>query len=187
MVNKMKIKIIVKDAYSNESPIEFFIEPEKTTCAEFAKIYLAKLSQRYIYSIEPSLYKMRNNVICDDFNFHIAGASSFDTRSRYISSMLLSKLIQASEITNNSLTVYARLNVYGINNFPLSRDARKTVPSLSKLCLFKIKMDVPSLSTLCLLKLKGMIDENIVTRDNIKNVLPKDAVVPTILRKMINR
>jgi hypothetical protein len=163
------MKVIIKKFMSQETPIELNIEdPSKITIAEFAQIYLERLSKRYVYVLEPTEYTIRNNVIGSDFIFYISGrsysASKFRTPDK-----LLSEALKKSQLENNAIvTIHANLNVYGKQNYLLR--CRKTPPSLFNLCLFKMQ---------------DMIDEGSVTKEDIKNGLPHNDVLPEAITKLI--
>lgn len=162
---RSKMKIIIKKFQSQEVWVELNIDdPSKLTVGQFAKLFFEQLGRKHAFSIEPTQYIKRNNIIPEDFQFFSHGKKFSSAKDRVFgfnnSNNALSRYIPRDQ---QECHVHVILSVYGKNNYCLNRHVRHTPLSLTNICLFKIK---------------NMIEEGSATKGSTKNDLPNELFRP---------
>lgn len=114
-----KMKIIIKEMWSQETLVELNIDdPSKLTVGQFANLFFEQLSRKRVYSIEPTKYTKRNNIIAEDFQFYYAGRQfGGGAYASYGSNTILAKYIPSNQ---QECQVHANLSVYGKDNYCLN-------------------------------------------------------------------
>ena len=110
------MKIIIKDKFFNHAEIEIFIDPNKTTISYLAELYLDELHKRYVYSIEPSKYRLNMDVNSSHFIFYISG-KRYAAHKYGQPHILLSNIFTPVEIKEDCCKVFVSLLIYGMDNY----------------------------------------------------------------------
>lgn len=116
------MKLIIKKFMSKETLVELNIEdPAKLTIGEFSNLFFEQLTQTTAYSIEPTEYTERSEVIPEDFNFYHNGKRftaaddkvyGFNNRNEKLGKYISSE--------PQECVIHAGLSVYGKRNYCLN-------------------------------------------------------------------
>jgi hypothetical protein len=131
-----RIKVVIKykhDKNDKEKPIELMVYPDITTLGILKELYLEKLKQRYIYSLNEPPYALRDK----DISFSLYG-TQYPLIHTGIKNTLLSDILCKKGIEDKK-EISVKFSYYIYENSDLNKKIVKQVPSLLNLSLFKLQ------------------------------------------------
>ena len=105
---------------SNDEPIEFTIEPEKTKIYDLAKLYVDELKKQFIIQIEPTEIIKQSEVTPEGITFSF-NCKSYSAAKYRAPNKLVSEVLKESDLNDReSVTIESTLlDVYRVNEWYL--------------------------------------------------------------------